>query len=442
MNNIYTILPHSVILISLYEFYYIVSFLEGFNRNVLYVIIIKRIMVYKGRNNMNQMEFSFFRTPVIHFGKGSIKKLPEIAAARGKSILLVVSRSFKASEACSELIIKLNRESFNLYMELASGEPSPEMINSIVKKYRGLELSAIAGIGGGSVVDAGKAISAMLPSGEPVEDYLEGVGHKTHDGRKVFYIAVPTSSGTGAEATKNAVISRMGIGGYKKSLRHDSLVPDVAIVDPELAISCPKDATAACGLDALTQLVEAYTSVKASPMTDALCISGIKAVGKGFEEAYYNGRSIEAREYMAYGALMSGIVLANAGLGIVHGLASPIGGMFPIPHGVVCGTLLYEAVCTNIEKMLLEPQKYEEGLKKYSYIGEILAGGGEGSIQKGLASLKEVLLRWTELTGMPRLSEYGVREEHIDDIIRGAGNKNNPVKLGNESIKEIIMRRL
>lgn len=391
---------------------------------------------------MNLMEFTFYRAPVIHFGKGSIKKLPGIAAARGKNMLLVVSRSFKASDAYSNLLMMLQKEGTDVYVELVSGEPSPEIINSIVGKYRHMDLSVVAGIGGGSVIDAGKAVSAMLPSGEPVEDYLEGVGHKTHDGRKVFYIAVPTTSGTGAEATKNAVISRVGIGGFKKSLRHDNFVPDVAIVDPELTISCPKASTAACGLDALTQLIEAYTSVKASPMTDALCISGIRAVARGFEKTYLNGENLEARECMAYGALMSGMVLANAGLGIVHGLASPIGGMFPIPHGVVCGTLLYEAVCTNIGQMLMEPQKYAEGLKRYSQIGEILAGGQEGSMQKGLDSLKEVLLRWTELTSMPRLSEYGVRAEHIDDIIKGTGNKNNPVKLDNESIKKIIIKRL
>lgn len=391
---------------------------------------------------MNLMEFTFCKAPVIHFGIGSIRKLTEIAAARGKRLLLVVSHSFRASDVYNSLLTMLDKEGFNVYVEISSGEPSPEAINTIVEKYRTMEMSVVAGIGGGSVVDAGKAVSAMLPSGEPVEDYLEGVGHKTHDGRKVFYIAVPTSSGTGAEATKNAVISRVGKGGFKKSLRHDNFVPDVAIVDPELTISCPKDYTASCGLDALTQLIEAYTSVKASPMTDVLCISGIKAVSRGFEEAYLNGESIKARECMAYGALMSGIVLANAGLGIVHGLAFPIGGMFHIPHGVVCGTLLYEATCTNIGEMLLEPQKYEEGLKKYSHIGKLLSGRKEGRCLSGLDSLREVLLRWTELTRMPNLSEYGVSQEHIDEIIRGAGNKSNPVKLGNESIRKIIMRRL
>lgn len=390
---------------------------------------------------MNLMEFTFSKTPVIHFGIGSIKKLPKIAAARGNKLLLIVSHSFSSSDVYRNLLTMFEKEGVHAYVELSSGEPSPEAINTIVKKYRGMELSAVVGIGGGSVVDAGKAISAMLPSGEPVEDFLEGVGHKTHDGKKVFYIAVPTSSGTGAEATKNAVISQVGIGGFKKSLRHDNFVPNVAIVDPELTISCPKDYTASCGLDALTQLIEAYTSVKASPMTDALCISGIKAVARGFEEAYLDGESIEARKCMSYGALMSGIVLANAGLGIVHGLASPIGGMFPIPHGVVCGTLLYEVSCINIEKMLLEPQKYEQGLKKYSHIGEMLSGRQQ-SLQDGLDSLKEVLLRWTELTRMPKLSEYGVGQEHIDDIIRGTGNKNNPIKLDDESIRKIIMRRL
>ncbi len=391
---------------------------------------------------MDFTRFIFYRIPVIHFGNGSVNKLPGLIEEHGGSVLLIASSSFHGSQTCRKLLDTLKERNINFYIELSSGEPSPEIVDRIVKKYIHMSIAVVAGIGGGSVVDTGKAVSAMLPSGEAVEYYLEGVGHKSHNGKKVFYIAVPTTSGTGAEATKNAVISRVGEGGFKKSLRHDSFIPDVAIVDPLLTLTCPRTSTAACGLDALTQLIEAYTSVKASPMTDALCISGIKAVGKGFEESYRNGSNTQARERMAYGALMSGIVLANAGLGIVHGLASPIGGLFPIPHGEVCGTLLYEATCANIDNMLLNTDKYGEGLRKYSHIGELLTDRKESDPLKGITWLKEVLLRWTEMTNMPRLWEYGVRECHIDEIVNGAGNKNNPIELDRKAIEGIIRRRL
>ena len=180
-------------------------------------------------------------------------------------------------------------------------------------------------------MDAGKAISAMLTQEGSVKDYLEGVGHKHPSGNKVPFFAVPTTSGTGSEATKNAVLSEIGPNGYKKSLRHDHFVPDLAIVDPDLTLSCPPGLTAYSGMDAFTQLLEAYVSTKAHPFTDALCEKALELLSGSLLQAYQDGENIEAREAMSYAAWTSGIVLAQVGLGVVHGFASAVGGMFDNP---------------------------------------------------------------------------------------------------------------
>ncbi len=237
----------------------------------------------------------------------------------------------------------------------------------------------VIAIGGGSVMDAGKAISAMVLQNDSVMAYLEGVGEgKQHNGLKVPMIAVATTSGTGSEATKNAVLSQVGENGFKKSLRHDNFVPNVAILDPELMVTCPQSVTVASGLDALTQLLGAYVSTKATPLTDALALSGIEHFKEGFMGVCSGlSKDTQMRGHMAYASLMSGIVLANAGLGIVHGFASSVGGYFDIPHGVVCGTLLGEAVKLNIQLMNQDKDRYNEALKKYAKVGSILTGSNE-----------------------------------------------------------------
>jgi len=391
--------------------------------------------------------FNFARIPHIIFGIGKLNELYDIIPRFGKNILFVIGeKSLKQSGKWDEIIKNVKDKSINYSYVSISGEPSPTLIDKFAAEFRNKDISVVVGIGGGSVTDAGKAISAMIPKDDSIKNYLEGIGNKIHDGKKIPYIALPTTSGTGSEATKNAVISEIGKKGFKKSLRHDNLIPNIAIIDPELMISCPPSVSAACGLDAFTQLLEAYVSPEGSPLTDALAFSGMKYISESIIQACKSGTTdVNLRAAMAYGSLMSGIALANAGLGIIHGLASPIGGFFNIPHGVVCGTLLAEATKMNIEMLRKEKAIGNMRLKKYAKIGALVIGKPyieEGKISYYCSQLIDNLNRWIDELNIDRLGKYGIGQHEVDEIVENTGLKNNPVKLTKESIKEIVSNRI
>lgn len=388
--------------------------------------------------------FVFARMPEIHFGVGAFARLPQLIRQKGRRILLVTgSSSFRQSVHYERLLRALGENEITVFQAAVSGEPSPAFVDQTVERYRSEALDWVVSIGGGSAVDAGKAISAMLPQPDSVVAYLECVDTKKHDGRKVPFMAVPTSSGTGAEATKNAVLSDIGRAGYKSSLRHDQFVPDVAVVDPELTLSCPPDVTAACGLDALTQLLESYVSTKASPMTDALALSGLEHVAAGFLSAVENGASdIEARSHMAYAALLSGVTLANAGLGIVHGYAAPLGGFHPVPHGVVCGTLVGEATRMTIDALFTDPEKNQVALNKYAKAGATLARRHPVSLTHDCELLVHTLNDWIDRTRIPRLAQFGIEEGDFAAILDKTNGKNSPATLNREQMAAILRARL
>jgi len=391
--------------------------------------------------------FRFASIPNLIFGAGKFSELYDIIANFGKNVLIVIGgSSLKVSGKWDEIASEMLRRTINFHSISIAGEPTPTLVDETVEKFRQKDLDLIIGIGGGSVIDAGKAISAMIPKNDSIKNYLEGVGDKVHDGKKVPYIAIPTTSGTGSEATKNAVITEVGPEGFKKSLRHDNLVPNYAIVDPKLMVSCPPSITAACGMDAFTQLLEAYVSPRSSPVTDALAYSGIKQMKENILSVYSNKASdINARSAMAYGSLISGIVLANAGLGIVHGLASSIGGLFNIPHGTVCGTLLAESTKMNVKRLEQVSPNGEHELMKYAIVGATIAGKGyEVNIDVSYycSVLVETLENWTKQLNIERLGKYGITYTDIDNIIERTGLKNNPVKLNLEDIKEIVVNRI
>ena len=389
--------------------------------------------------------FVFANIPKVVFGAGTFGKLDDIISQYGEKVLIVTGgSSLRATGQYEELCDRLRKRSMQVFDVAVKGEPSPALIDEAVERHRHKQIDAVLAIGGGSVLDAGKAISAMLLQDDSVMAYLEGVGKgKKHTGTKVPFIAVPTTSGTGSEATKNAVLSQIGEKGFKKSLRHDRFVPDIAVLDPMLTISCPPDVTAASGLDAFTQLLGAYVSVQASPMTDAVALSGLHYIKECLiPVCTTEADNVNARAGMAYASLMSGIALANAGLGIVHGLASPIGGYFDIPHGVVCGTLVGEAVKMNIGLLRQEGVGENPYLKKYAKVGAMVAGTDENDVERCCEQLIAAVEGWIKVLKIPRLGKYGISKHDLDKIVEAAGNKNNPVQLEKKQIKQLLLNRL
>lgn len=386
--------------------------------------------------------FSFARLPLIYFGGGKINALPGIISNYGKSVLLVTgARSFMDSRHAGRLFDLFGSSGIAFQHLPVRNEPSPETVDETVLKFRGKEINVVVSIGGGSVIDAGKAISAMLDKNGSVREYLEVVGDKDHPGTKVPFIAVPTTSGTGSEATKNAVISQVGKEGFKRSLRHDNLVPDAAVVDPDLTLDCPPEITAAAGMDCFTQLTEAYLSTKSNEYTDALALEGIRAIKRSLVRSYTHGDDIDARSDMSFAALTSGICLANAGLGAVHGLAGTIGAIFGVPHGVVCGTLMSAANEVNVREL----HKCGGGgtaLGKYAALGRIFSDASGKNDNYYIDFFIDYLRAVTYLLDMPDLSHYGLGRNDLPKICSQSDVKNNPVKLSQEKLEEIMTLRL
>ena len=386
--------------------------------------------------------FQFSRLPVIWFGTGKIKNLPVLIRRYGKEIILATAgESFLKSTFAGTIFESLQNEGIIYYHVVIPGEPSPEMIDAVSSKFGNESADAVVAIGGGSVLDAGKAISAMAGVQGSVKEYLEGVGTREHPGTKLPFIAIPTTSGTGSEATKNAVISEIGKNGFKKSLRHENFVPDVAIVDPELTSSCPGDITAASGMDCFTQLAEAFLSDKACEFTDALAWEGLKSLKRSLVQSCNNGDDIISRTGMSFAALTSGICLANAGLGVVHGFASSIGGMFSIPHGVVCGTLMAPANAITVRE-LRKIKSNHEVMDKYIRLGKLFIEDEGKQDDYYIDGFIEYLLELSDELQLPRLGKYGIKEEDLEPISRITELKNNPVKLNMEHLIEILRSRL
>lgn len=400
--------------------------------------------------------FAIAALPKIMFGAGVLDQLPgEIAHFGARALIVTGANSFAASSAWPRLQNALAAANVAFEVITVPGEPSPELVDDAVAAYRDGRFDVVVGLGGGSALDAAKAIAGLLKPGNTVMDHLEGVGpERPYAGPATPFIAVPTTAGTGSEATKNAVLSRQGPDGFKKSFRDDRLVARTAIVDPELLATCPKSVVAANGMDAFTQLLESLTSTRSNAFTAALAWSGLERFAHGFWDLYLSApdvtassdddtqRTRDAREDMAYASLIGGVCLAQTGLGAVHGLAQPLGSLFPIPHGVVCGTLVGDATDVNI-RALIERAPSNPALAVYARAGQMLAGGVNGNA--ALDALVRTLQDWTERLGLPRLSAYGVAEADIGRIVanaRGSSMKTNPVVLSDDEIAELVRRRL
>ncbi|TVY11014.1 iron-containing alcohol dehydrogenase [Paenibacillus cremeus] len=391
--------------------------------------------------------FQFAGTPVIQFGSGMLRKLVDVLPSGAQRILFVMG-SFQRTnaDAWEQVAAALSSKQIGYEIALIHHEPTVDWVDQVVERHRLGGIDAVVAIGGGSAMDAGKAVSAMLCTepGDTVLHYLEGTpGYRAHSGRKVPFVAIPTTSGTGSEMTKNAVIAITD--SFKRSIRHDRFIPDAAILDPLLTISCPASVKAASGFDALTQLIESYVSTKASPLTDALALSGIEAAARSLLPICTDASDDAAlHEQMAYASMLSGITLAHAGLGLVHGLAGPLGGLFPVPHGVICATLIAEVTKRNLEQ--LQEQQADEaaghGWAKYAKVGAILTGHSEQDVQGCCARLVAYLETLTEQLRIPRLGDYGVTADNLDAVLDASDNKMSPVTLDRTVMREILVARI
>lgn len=391
--------------------------------------------------------FAIGKLPRIEFGAGAVAKLPQLAGAHGNRVLLVTgASSFDRSASGAGLLSSLKTQGMDCARVRIAGEPSPELVDEAVREFRDSRIDVVIGFGGGSALDAAKAIAGLLRPGNSVLDHLEGVGpEKPYHGPATPFIAVPTTAGTGSEATKNAVLSRLGPDGFKKSFRDDALVAHTAVIDPDLLAGCRPAQIAANGMDALTQLLESYVSTRANAFTDALAQSGLRAVRDGLL-VWYEGRedTSAARADMAYASLLSGICLAQTGLGSVHGLASPLGAFFPIPHGVVCGTLVAAATRINIDALTARAAD-DVALDKYAEAGRLLSDHISAGGTEARARLVETLEDMTRQLSLPRLSVFGVTGSDTSRIVdnsRGSSMKTNPVVLTDDEIGRVLVARL
>lgn len=386
------------------------------------------------------MQFEFLPPPSIIFGKGKFQEIGGLLQNFGSQVLVVGSESALKTANLEELLASYPLEFATFVVK---GEPTIELIDRGVSDGFSLKTQVVMGLGGGSTLDAGKAIAGLLTNGGSARDYMEVIGKGLPiKNPPLPYIAVPTTAGTGTEVTKNAVIKSID-DRYKASIRSPLLVPKIALIDANLMISVPSNITASTGLDALTQLIEAYTSNKSQPITDALALLGIKKCRDSLMAAYYKSDNLQAREDMALAALLSGICLANAGLGAVHGFASPLGGLFPIPHGVVCAALLAAVVEQNI-KALQQTSNQILPLEKYAILGELVMKTTFQKKKDAYYALITYLRQLTTDLDIPPLSSFGLTESDFSIVIENTKNSSsfryNPIPLNDEALSAILQQ--
>lgn len=363
-----------------------------------------------------------------------VRGLPVAARAMGSRALLVTGSLTKRS---APVAADLEAAGASCTTFRVAGEPSVDLVRRGAGRARESSCDLVISIGGGSAIDAGKAIAALLANGGDPLDYLEVVGR----GQPLRlpsapFIAVPTTAGTGAEVTRNAVLASPEHG-VKASLRSPHMLPRLAIVDPELTYSLPPAITASTGLDALTQLIEPYVSVRANAMTDLFCQEGMRRAARSLARAFRNGSDLEARTDMAWASLLGGLALANAGLGAVHGFAGPVGGMFDAPHGAVCAALLPPVMEVNI-RALRDRAAESESLQRYAVVARILTGLPDAGPEDGVAWARGI----TRELGIPSLRTYGIAEEDVPALVENAQKassmKGNPITLATSELRGIL----
>jgi alcohol dehydrogenase class IV len=377
------------------------------------------------------MRFEFATATRIVFGAGALREAAPAAKALGRRALLALgcppelAAPLKTEVPCCELPV--------------AGEPTLELVRQGAELARRERCDVVIGLGGGSAIDAAKAIAALLANpGDPL-DYLEVIGAgRPLTAPSVPFIAVPTTAGTGAEVTRNAVLASPEHR-VKASLRSPLMLARLAVVDPELTLDLPPAVTASTGLDALTQLIEPFVSVRANPMTDMFCREGMRRAASALVRAFENGRDLAARTDMALASLLGGLALANAGLGAAHGFAAPIGGMFDAPHGAVCAALLPHVMDVNL-RALRQRAPASGALERYRTVARLLTGRPDAVAEDAAAWVSETCAR----LGIPPLRAYGIggagAASIVENAARSSSMKGNPIPLTQDELHEILAR--
>ena len=375
------------------------------------------------------MRFEFATATRIIFGEGTAATLPDLVRSFGSRPLVVTGAS---RERAASLISALSAEEFAV-----PGEPTVDLVREGARRVQNAGCDVIISLGGGSAIDAGKAIATIATNGGEPFDFLEVVGK----GRAIAvqplpFIAVPTTAGTGSEVTRNAVLASTEHG-VKASLRSPLMLPKIALVDPELTYGLPPAITARTGLDALTQLVEPYVSVRANPLADAVCIEGIGRVAGALRRVYHDGADREARREMALGSLFGGLALANAGLGVVHGFAAPLGGSWKAPHGALCAALLPHGMAANVAALRARAPGHL-ALERYGAIARMLTGRNDAGAEDGIEWVRALC---AELN-IPPLRAWGVTEADLPGVVEKAARASsmmaNPLPLTGEELLAVL----
>ena len=382
--------------------------------------------------------FEFVAPVRILFGSGQFERLGELSTKLGKRALIV----FNGSEALANTVKdQLTAAGLNAHLFRQRGEPTVSDVDSATELARKEQVDLIIGLGGGSAIDAAKATAALVGNGGSALDYMEVVGHGQKLTRpSVPWIAIPTTFGTGAEATKNAVIGAPDKG-FKASIRGEQMVAKIVLVDPVLGQGVPANVIAQSGMDALCQLIESYTSNGAGPMTDGLAMTGLKRAPSALNRAYHNSQDIDALSDMALAALLSGICLANAGLGAVHGFAAPLGANFPIPHGAVCGALLPYVVRANVAA-LRAASKDHPILRRYTDIGRAAGAAPATGDADAIEFLIQFLFDLSRDLHIQPLSAFGVEHKDVDRIValarKASSMRFNPIVLDDAVLAAVL----
>ncbi len=384
------------------------------------------------------MQFEFATATRIVFGTGMLAEAAPSARQFGQRVFLVLGRTPARAQGLME---QLDSHELQVTTYSVSEEPTIETVSKGVQLARRNVCDVVIGLGGGSVLDAGKAIAVMLTNEGETLDYLEVIGRGLAITRpSAPYIAIPTTAGTGAEVTRNAVLGSPEHH-VKVSMRSPWMLPRLAIVDPQLACGLPHAITASTGLDALTQLIEPFVSHKSNPLTDAICREGVWRVTRSLTAACENGNDLSAREDMALASLFGGLALANAKLGAVHGIAGPLGGMFPAPHGATCAALLPHVMAVNVQTLRAR-QPDDIALRRYDEISQILTGSNNATADDGAAWVRDLCGQLE----IPPLRSYGLTEDVFPQLIekstRASSMQGNPIMLAAQELEEILRRAM